>query len=414
MVNSMNSIIDSRTIDFIKNTYKRQDIVDNPACYFYDLSIIKKNIDIIHKYTPQQISLYYAMKANTNKTIMEYISKHDFIKSVEIASSGEITKAMQFFDVSKIVFTGPGKTEKELEIAIKNNIRLINIESVVEAIRINKIAEKLNIDKVNILVRVNINYAVIDAQEKMGGVSTKMGIDENKYIESFKIISSLPRISIKGIHVFAASGVLNYESLLKSNKYIFDLVTMLEKDTDKIEIIDLGGGLGIDYTDQNKIFVVEKYFEGLNNLINQYQFSNKEIIMELGTYIVGNAGYYTAKIIDIKEIKGHKHIIIAGGVNHMGLPLEMRRKHPVHIIPMNCEALYEGQPSVKNEQADISGPLCMVSDKLSWDEYIEEANIGDIVVYRQAGAYCYVEGLLQFLSHPYPEEIFIPEEEERI
>ena len=93
--------------------------------------------------------------------------------------------------------------------------------------------------------------------------------------------------------------------------------------------------------------------------------------MDLGTYLVGNAGYYTAKIIDIKEIKEKKHIVIAGGVNHIGLPLEMRRKQPVFIIPTNEPELYEKQPFVLKELADISGPLCMVSDKICWDEYIE-------------------------------------------
>ena len=91
----------------------------------------------------------------------------------------------------------------------------------------------------------------------------------------------------------------------------------------------------------------------------------------------------------------------------MGLPLEMRRKHPVEIISMNEEKLYDGQMSVMNEVVDISGPLCMVTDKLSWDEYIESASIGDIVVYRQSGAYCYGEGMHEFLSHMMPDEIII-------
>ena len=242
----------------------------------------------------------------------------------------------------------------------------------------------------------------------MSGCSTKMGIDEKQYGESFEEIEKLNNINIKGIHVFAASGVLNYDSLIKSVKYIFNIVKLFENYFHKIDIIDFGGGIGIDYSNDNKIFELEKYFVELKKLIEIYDFRDKTIIMELGTYIVGNCGYYTAKIIDIKEVKNHKHIIIAGGVNHMGLPLEMKRKHPVHIIRMNEEKLYDKQPKVTNELADISGPLCMVTDKLSWDEFIEDANIGDIVVYRQSGAYCYGEGMMDFLSHMRPEELFIP------
>lgn len=145
-------------------------------------------------------------------------------------------------------------------------------------------------------------------------------------------------------------------------------------------------------------------------MIERHRFNDKEIIMELGTYIVGNAGYYTSEIIDIKEIKGTKHIIIAGGINHMGLPLEMRRQHPVAVISRDKSKLYAGQPSVRCEIADISGPLCIVSDKLSWDIEIEKADIGDIVVYTQAGAYCYGEGLVNFLMHELPFEIVFDSE----
>lgn len=230
-----------------------------------------------------------------------------------------------------------------------------------------------------------------------------MGIDENEFPETYKKISELPHINVCGIHAFAASGVLDYNDLLLANKYIFLLVQKMEKLLQReIRVIDFGGGLGIDYTKENKLFDVKKYGEGLQQLIKEFQLNDKEIIMELGTYIVGNAGYYTAKIIDIKRNKNKKHIVIAGGINHMGLPLEMQRMHPVYIIENNEEKLYDDQMEINKEIVDISGPLCIVNDKLSWDEYIEKASIGDIVVYCQAGAYCYAEGMIEFLLHEKP------------
>lgn len=399
-------MISKETINIIKNTYKEEKFIINPTAYFYDLSIIKDNISNLKKYMPSNISLYYAMKANNNKFILETIANNDYIKGFEIASSGELEIASKYLNTNRLIFTGPGKTEYELEMAIKSGIRFINIESVVEAIRIQKLVEKLNIDNVDILVRINLNYSLAEGMEQMSGCSTKMGIDEDDYLKSFNIISNLDRITIKGIHVFASSGVLDYKALLKSNRYIFDLVKKIEE-TNNIEVIDFGGGLGIDYSNNNKVFDVEKYGEGLSELLEEYSFQDKEIIMELGTYLVGNAGYYTAKIIDIKQTKGYKHIIIAGGVNHMGLPLEMQRKHPIEIIPMNEEKLYLEEPYVEKEKANISGPLCMVTDKLCWDEYIDRADIGDIVVFRQSGAYCYGEGMHNFLSHMLPDEIII-------
>ena len=399
-------MINKETVDIIKNTYKDDKYIINPTAYFYDLAIIKDNIFNLKEYMPSNINLYYAMKANTNNYILEFIANDSYIKGFEIASSGELDCASKYLNTNRLIFTGPGKTEYELEMAIKNKIRFINIESVVEAIRIQNIAEKLNISNVDILIRINLNYSLAEGMEQMSGCSTKMGIDEDDYLSSFNIINNLERITIKGIHVFASSGVLDYKALLKSNRYIFDLVKKIDK-IKKVEVIDFGGGLGIDYTNDNRIFDIKKYGDELTKLIKEYDFLDKEIIMELGTYLVGNAGYYTAKIIDIKKTKGYKHIIVAGGVNHMGLPLEMRRKHPIEIIPMNEEKLYLDQPTIYKEKADISGPLCMVTDKLCWDEYIESANIGDIVIFRQSGAYCYGEGMHSFLSHMLPDEIII-------
>ena len=400
-------MISKETRGFIKNTYQDIKYKINPTAYFYDLDIIRSNIVNLENYMPNQISLYYAMKANNNNSILELIAANSYVKGFEIASSGELEIASKYLNTNRLIFTGPGKTEYELASAINAGIRFINVESVVEAIRIQKLARELNVDKVDILIRINLNYSLAEGMEKMSGCSTKMGIDEDDYIESFNIISKLDRVCIKGIHVFTASGVLDYKALLKSNRYIFDLVKKIESRTKKLEVIDFGGGLGIDYTNENKVFNVKEYGKTLKELIIEYDFLDKEIIMELGTYLVGNAGYYTAKIIDIKKIKGYKHIIIAGGVNHMGLPLEMRRKHPVEVIFMNEKKLYDNQPNILKEKADISGPLCMVTDKLCWDEYIEEANIGDIIVFRQSGAYCYGEGMDKFLSHMLPDEIII-------
>lgn len=400
-------MLEKRTIDNIKKIYHNEKTIINPTAYFYDLSIIHQNIKNIANNMPSQVKLYYAMKANPNKHVMNFMKSIDFVQGIEIASSGELETALQYYSGKDIIFTGPGKTEYELEQAIVSSIKFINVESITEAVRINNIVMRLGKKPVDILLRINLNYSLLDNAENMSGYSTKMGIDENDYVESYKFINSLEGLSIKGIHAFAASGVLDYHSLIDIDRYIFNLVNVIQNDVGEISIIDFGGGLGIDYTKRNQKFNVNQYGKDLSKLIGEYHLHDKQIIMELGTYLVGNAGYYTSKIIDIKSIKGKKHIIIAGGVNHMGLPLEMRRKHPVYIIPMNVPKLHSLQIAVHSEVVDISGPLCIVSDKLCWDEYIEKAEIGDIVVFTQAGAYCYGEGMINFLMHMPPEEWII-------
>ena len=248
-----------------------------------------------------------------------------------------------------------------------------------------------------------MDYKIKDAAENMGGLSTKMGIDETQFLESYQLISELPFINIKGIHVFSASGILNYKVGIEYAKYVFKMVEHYEKKGVNIEIIDLGGGLGVDYTDKNREFDCISYFKELNDLINEYSYQNKEFILELGCYIVASCGYYLAKIIDIKESKNYKHIILSGGLNHIPTAT-LNGKHPFYIINLNKKELYKNQPKIKNEICDIDGPLCTAEDKVLWDVYVPYASIGDIIVIKQAGAYCYSAAWLEFLSHEYPYE----------
>lgn len=396
--------------DYIKNVFtSNSEVISNPTCYIYDLEEITSRINEVSISKLENVSLYYAMKANPNEDVLKHVLSNKGISGIEIASIGEleIARKIGLKDNSKVLFTGPGKTPDELIEAIKSKIRFINVESVVEAIRINEIAEQENIEKVDVLLRININYFLDGASEYMAGMSTKMGIDQSRFYSDYDIISNLKHINICGFHVFAADGVLDYRVLLKYTDYVFKFVEESQQVIGEMDVIDFGGGFGIDYTKSNRQFDVKAYFEGLKVLIEKYSFENKEFILELGKYIVGSAGYYATRIVDIKDCKGMKHIVTAGGVNHMRLPIATDRKHPVYVIRMGIPKLYNEQIEVSNEIVDIEGPLCMTEDKISWDEPIEHASIGDIIVLTQSGAYCYSASTLWFLSHKLPMELII-------
>lgn len=402
--------MNNKVRQYIKSIFSSNpEVMHNPTCYIYDLEEITDRINELERFKLENVSVYYAMKANPNAKVLQHVLSHKAIAGIEIASTGELEIARNsgLESDSKVLFTGPGKTPIELREAIRSKIRFINVESVVEAIRINTFAEQEGIEKVNVLLRVNINYFLDGASEYMAGMSTKMGIDQSRFYEDYKIISELKHINVCGFHVFAADGVLDYEILLKYIDFVFKFVKEAESVVGKVDVIDFGGGFGIDYTKSDRHFDTHAYFSGLENLIKKYSFENKEFILELGKYIVGSAGYYATRIVDIKDCKGMKHIVTAGGVNHMRLPIATDRKHPVYIIGMGISKLYDEQIEVSNETVDIEGPLCMTEDKLSWDEPIEHASIGDIVVLTQSGAYCYSASTLWFLSHQLPLELII-------
>lgn len=374
------------------------------GAYFYDLEDITDKINNIKKHAPANLSLYYAMKANPNFKILKHVAANSYIKGFEIASNGEYKKAIKVMSPKQLLFTGPGKRYDELELVINNKISLINVESETEIKKIIKIACEKNI-LVPVLIRINPNYYINGCREHMTGIPSKLGIDEQEIVNIFSKYYDHPNLEIKGLHVYGASGILDYKILIQYIKYIFDFAKKNIIPNFKISIIDFGGGLGVDYSLNKVTFDVAGFFKIFNNLVLKYEMQDFEFIMELGTYLVAECGYYAAHVIDIKHNKNHNYAIITGGLNHIGISKDLGIKNPISIINVNND-LFQNTV-VRNDYIDICGPLCYSGDKISWDDYVEKVSVGDIVVVHLAGAYCYSFSLLNFLSHDYPREYII-------
>ena len=312
------------------------------------------------------------------------------------------------FSADEIIFTGPGKSPEELEWSVKHGLKTVHIESLAEAYRLNQIAVKYNKIQ-NILIRINADFDIHDAQANFSGGSKKLGIDEEKLIDYLPIISSLSNLKFQGLHVYAASGVLSVDDLLTNCKLVFKLSKQIEEKFPhiKCEIIDFGGGFGIDYLQKGKNFSPELYAQGLKELIQEYNFQNRSFVLELGRYLTADSGWYCTEIIDIKDSRGIKQVITAGGTNHFRRPAALSINHPVEIIEMNQPKIFDTQSQVTKEQVFIGGPLCNTADKVAKDLYLENADIGDIAVFCLAGAYGLSMSHTDFLSHYKPEEILI-------
>jgi diaminopimelate decarboxylase len=396
----MNTEIKKKILEICQTT----EFYKNPCFYLYDLSKIQQQLENLESNLPNNTSLYYAMKANPHKDILNFLKNFKFIKGVEIASIGELERSLCLFKPKEILFTGPGKTPYELEQSIKKRIKHINLESYVEATRIHNIVKNTNIKPVDILLRININRVYSDAHTLMSGISSKLGVDESLAFDELDKISKLSGLNLKGIHVFAGSGILDYKEILKNFDYIFNFSKDLEASGFNISSIDLGGGFGIDYTHSNKKLDMALLGEGLDNLIKKYNYGDKELILELGRYIVGESGYYVTQIVDIKESHGSKYIITSGGINHQRRPCAVETNHPIEIISSHIPHLVHSQPSIDNELVNIGGPLCLNDDILAKEIYIPHAEIGDLVVVMCSGAYGLSMAATNFLSHPIASE----------
>lgn len=376
--------------------------------YLYDTRPMAAKIAELKKLMPAQVDIYYALKANPHAEFLK-TAKDAGAKGIEIASKGEGEKAIAAgFTYDQILFTGPGKSEAELIWSVENGLHTIHIESLTEAHRLNQICEKRGKTQ-DILVRVNPNFDIHGAQTKFSGDSSKFGIDEDIFRNVLGDILALPHLNFKGLHVYAASGVLQVEDLLENCRRVFNLAREIEgkyKDL-QCDIIDFGGGFGIDYMETGADFSVEIYAAELQKMIDSYGFQDRRFVLELGRYLAADSGWYITDILDIKNSLGKKQVICRGGSHHFRRPVALNINHPLVIIPQNKPKIFEAQESVKDEFVYIGGPLCNGSaDKLApKGAQIKEANIGDILIVGYAGAYGYSMSHLDFLSHPHPDEV---------
>lgn len=377
-------------------------------CYIYDTAPMREKIVHLVKIMPKGLEVFYAMKANPHPAFLKAALEAGAV-GIEIASLGEAERAVAAgFAASRLIYTGPGKSIEELSWSVENGVRTVHIESLAEAHRLNGICEKLG-RRMDVLLRINADFDIHEAQTTFSGGSKKFGIDEEKLDEALPQILALEHLNFRGLHVYAASGVLNVADLLKNCQLVFDLTKRIETDYPDVncDIIDFGGGFGVDYLEEGHDFDPQAYADGLTAMIARYGFEGRHFVLELGRYLAADSGFFCTEILDIKESRGKRQVVCAGGINHFRRPAALSINHPLAIVRTERAKLFAGQESVRKEQVYFGGPLCTSADKLANDVYVESADIGDIAVFGLAGAYGLTMSNQEFLSHARPEEVVL-------
>ncbi|MDQ6959454.1 MAG: alanine racemase [Mariprofundaceae bacterium] len=377
-------------------------------CYIYDTSAMRKKIEQLARMMPCGVEIFYAMKANPHPAFLA-AAHEGGVKGIEIASLGEAEKAgAAGFSSAQLIYTGPGKSPEELRWSVEHGIRTVHIESLLEAHRLDTICAGLGHAQ-DVLLRINADFDIHEAQTTFSGGSKKFGVDEEKLDTVLPRILALPRLNFRGLHVYAASGVLNVGDLIRNCELVFDMAKKIEAQYPDIvcDIIDFGGGFGVDYLETGHDFDPAAYAEGLEALIHDYGFAGRTFFLELGRYLAADSGWFCTEILDIKESRGKKQVICAGGINHFRRPAALAINHPLSIVRMDRPRLFDEQASVCNESVYFGGPLCTGADKLANDVQVAAADIGDIAVFGYAGAYGLSMSNIEFLSHARPGEIVL-------
>jgi diaminopimelate decarboxylase len=374
--------------------------------YLYDTRIMRARLAALSRIMPAGVELFYAMKANPHPAFLAAARE---AVGIEIASLGEAEMAVAAgFAPDRLIFTGPGKSPEELHWSVANGARTVHIESLAEAHRLEAIAATLG-RRQDVLLRINANFDIHEAQTTFSGGSKKFGIDEEKLEAALPQILALEHLRFRGLHVYAASGVLNVADLLENCRLVFAMTRHIEATFPGVhcDIIDFGGGFGVDYLESGHDFDPAAYAEGLAAMIAEYGFESRHFVLELGRYLAADSGWFCTEILDIKDSRGKTQVVCAGGINHFRRPAALAINHPLAIVPMRRPRLFAGQEHVDRDRVYFGGPLCTGADKLANDIYVEHAEIGDIAVFGLAGAYGLTMSNIEFLSHARPEEIVL-------
>ena len=297
---------------------------------------------------------------------------------------------------NKIVFSGVGKTSSELNFAINKKILLINAESLSEIIEINRIA-KLKNKKVRVGVRLNPNTdAKTLNQISTGKKENKFGVNKNTFHKIVDFCKNSKNIDLKCLSVHIGSQILDhkpYGKMLKAVSHILD------KTNHQFEFIDLGGGMGINYSENNKTLNYKKYNTAINNFLKKHKV---KIIFEPGRSIIGNTGMLVTKVIYIKDSGRKKFIILDAAMNDFIRPSLYGSLH--NALPLN-----EGKNEKNIERYDVVGPICETGDFFIKNFETSQVTEGDLLAITNVGAYGSVLSS-NYNSRPSITEIMIKED----
>lgn len=371
--------------------------------YIYDSAAIEKRIDELREVLPTNVHLHYAIKANPMPDVVNLIAP--LVDGLDVASGGEVPVALASGTLANCVsFAGPGKQYPELRLAIERGIT-INVESPLELQRIVEICTELDV-VAPVAIRVNPDFELKSSGMKMSGGPKQFGIDAEKVPEILRSLHSLP-VDFRGFHIFSGSQNLREEAIIEAQCKSLDLAFSLSEFAPKAPAtINIGGGFGIPYFPGESRLDIQPLGDNLRSLGSQLamRFEASVLVLELGRFIVGEAGIYVSRIIDRKESRGHTFLIADGGLHHH-LSLSgnfgqvLRKNYPV--IPA------DNVSSDDVEEVSIVGPLCTPLDILADRMILPKLDVGDLVAVPQSGAYGFTASPLGFLSHPAPGQIVV-------
>lgn len=377
--------------------------VGSTPFYAYDRQRIAERIALLRRHLPEGILLHYAMKANPMPAVVQHLAS--IVDGIDVASAGEMKVALDtMLAPGKISFAGPGKRSSELRRAVAAGVT-INVESEQELRVIVELGECLGITP-SVAIRVNPDFELKSSGMKMGGGAKPFGIDVERVPNLLRLLVSL-KLNFVGLHIFSGSQNLNSAAIQEAQFKSLQLgIRLTEHISTPMRLLNIGGGFGVPYFPGEERLDLAVIGENMRPMIQAFrkQLPETLVAIELGRYMVAEAGIYVCRILERKESRGKIFLITDGGMHHHlaasgNLGQVIRKNFPV-IIGNRVQ-------DTEKEMASIVGPLCTPLDLLAEEMMLPKAVAGDLVVVLQSGAYGLSVSPTAFLNHPLPEEILV-------
>jgi len=370
--------------------------------YVYDRSLITRRVELLRAHLPSDVHLHYAIKANPMPDVVRHLA--GLVNGFDVASAGELKIALASgMDPGAISFAGPGKTDAGLTQAVVAGIT-VNLESEREMERIAALGSPGV--RPRVAVRVNPDFELKSSGMKMSGGPKQFGVDAERVPAMLGRIGQLD-LDFQGLHIFSGSQNLRAEAIAEAQRKTIELALRLaEHAPAPVRTLNIGGGFGIPYFPGDQVLDIAAVGANLAELLPQVRqrLPQTQIVIELGRFLVGEAGIYVCRIIDRKISRGHVFLVTDGGLHHHlaasgNFGQVIRKNYPVVV----------GNRVVGNEREAVSvvGPLCTPLDLLADNMELAKADEGDLIVVFQSGAYGLTASPTAFLSHPAPGEILV-------
>jgi diaminopimelate decarboxylase len=371
--------------------------------YAYSGAAMRARVGELRAALPERIKLHYAIKANPMAEVVRFMSP--LVDGLDVASGRELQVAldagMRPHDIS---FAGPGKSVAELEQAVAAGI-LLNLESFREIALLEGIQQRVG-KPARVAVRVNPDFELKSSGMKMGGGPKQFGIDAEMVPQALQQIGARG-LAFEGFHIFSGSQNLKAASICEALSKGLELATRLADAAPlPVQVLNLGGGFGIPYFPGEMPLDLPTIGTHLREICAQAEerLPRAELVIELGRFLVGEAGVYVCRVLDRKVSRGEVFLVTDGGLHHHlaasgNFGQVIRKNYPVTVATRMDEQ--------ETECASVVGPLCTPLDLLGERMHLARADAGDLIAVLQSGAYGFTASPLGFLSHPPPTEVFV-------